>query len=75
MLSASIFKSIFDFRIWIPNKHQLIAPLIAGPLQVKCRILNYDIFLNEFLTYFWKCLNLIYDKKMSEIQSKICRNL
>jgi len=29
-----------------------------GPLQVKCRSLNYDIPLNEFPTYFGKCHKL-----------------
>ena len=32
-----------------------IVQRVYGPTQVKCWILNYDIFLNEFLTYFWKC--------------------
>ena len=30
---------------------------LLGPTQVKCWFLNYDIFLNEFPTYFGKCHN------------------
>ena len=35
------------------------------------------IFLNEFLTFSWKChkLNADISKKMSEIHSKICHDL
>ena len=48
-----------------------------GPTQVKCQILNYDIFLNEFMTFSWKCHKLSSDiyENMSEIHSKICHNL
>ena len=52
--------------------------MFKGPTQVKCRHLNYDIFLKEFLAYFGKCKNFIYDisqKPRKEIQSKICHNL
>ena len=39
-----------------------------GPTQVKCQLLNHDIFLNEFPTYFGKCPNLIYDISFSSNQ-------
>ena len=46
--------------------------LVYGPTQVKCRLLNYDIFLNEFPAYFGKCQNIIFDisQNMLEIHSK-----
>ena len=34
-------------------------PRYYGPIQVKCRLLNYDIFLNEIPTYFGKCHNYV----------------
>ena len=43
----------------MPNSIILDQVLHYGPLQVKCRLLNYDIFLNE--TYFGKCRKLSYD--------------
>ena len=48
-----------------------------GPTRVKCWLLNSDIFLNELLTFSWKCpkLNSDISKNMSEIHSKICRDL
>ena len=51
--------------------------IYLGPTQVKCQLLNYDIFLNEFPAYFGKCQNLIYDisQNMLEFHSKICHNL
>ena len=48
-----------------------------GPTQVKGWLFNYDIFLNEFLTFSLKCHKLNWDisKNASEIHSKICHNL
>ena len=51
--------------------------LVLGLTQVKCQFLNYDIFLNEFMTFSWKCHKLSSDiyENMSEIHSKICHKL
>ena len=40
--------------------------IYLGPTQVKCQLLNYDIFLNEFSTYFGKCHKLIYACKPNQ---------
>ena len=47
------------------------------PMTGLCRLLNYDIFLNEIPTYFGKCHKLSYDisQNVLEIHSKICCNL
>ena len=47
--------------------------LQLGPTEVKGQLLNYDIFLNEFMTFSWKCHKLSSDiyENMSEIHSKI----
>ena len=50
---------------------QKILHLQLGPTQVKCQLLNYDIFLNEFMTFSWKCHKLSSDiyENMSEIHN------
>ena len=66
------------FEILFRHKRYSVGLLFHfDPHQVKCRLLNYDIFLKEFLTYFGKCHKLIYDisQNLLEIHSKICRNL
>ena len=74
-----IFGQKFNYlaQFYVEICANCVSSVVLSSLQVKCRLLNYDIYLNEFLTYFWKCWNLINDifKKMSEIHSKICRNL
>ena len=44
---------------------QMFRAYELGPTQVKCWLINYDIFLNEFLTFSWKC-----HKSNSDIQFK-----
>ena len=49
---SDFFRRLTSFDTYLVN---------LGPTQVKCSFSNYDIFLKEFLTYFWKCPNLICD--------------
>ena len=48
-----------------------------GPTQVKCQLLDYDIFLNELMTFSWKCHKLSSDinENISQIHSNLYHNL